>query len=74
MLKKSAFKSLKKRMDYKEYGGALLLGINGGVVKAHGSSDAKAIKNAVLQARKIAEGKIVERISEKLETAETTEE
>lgn len=74
LLAKDAFASLKKRMDYKEYGGALLLGINGGVVKAHGSSDAKAIKNAVLQARKIAEGRIVERISEKLETAEKTQE
>lgn len=67
LLAKDAFGSLKKRMDYKEYGGALLLGVNGGVVKAHGSSDAVAIKNAVIQARKIAEEKIAERISEKLE-------
>ena len=74
LLAKDAFASLKKRMDYKEYGGALLLGINGGVVKAHGSSDAKAMKNAILQARKVAEGRIVERISEKLETTEETKE
>jgi len=73
LLSKNAFASLKKRMDYKEYGGALLLGINGGVVKAHGSSDTKAIKNAVLQARKVAEGRIVERISEKLEAQSTAE-
>ena len=39
-----AFKRFKKQMDYTEYGGALLLGVRGGVVKAHGSSNAKAIK------------------------------
>ena len=73
LLCKGAFADLKKRLDYKEYGGALLLGINGGVVKAHGSSDAKAIKNAVLQSRRVAEGRIVERISEKLEAQSATE-
>ena len=45
-----AFKSVKKQMDYKEYGGAPLLGVNGGVVKAHGSSDGKAIYSALKQA------------------------
>ncbi|WP_127531852.1 phosphate acyltransferase PlsX [Paenibacillus kobensis] len=40
-----------RKMDYKEHGGALLLGVNGLVVKGHGSSDAKAIKNAIRQTR-----------------------
>ena len=40
---KGAFGKLKKKMDYKEYGGALLLGLAGGVMKAHGSSDATAV-------------------------------
>ncbi len=40
----------KKKFDYKEYGGAPLLGISKPVIKAHGSSDAKAIKNAIRQA------------------------
>ena len=40
----------KKQMDYKEYGGAPLLGAAGLVIKAHGSSDAKAFKNAIRQA------------------------
>ncbi|WCF10223.1 phosphate acyltransferase PlsX [Paenibacillus thiaminolyticus] len=44
-------KRLKKMMDYKEHGGAPLLGLNGLVLKAHGSSDARAIENAVRQAR-----------------------
>ena len=42
--------SFKKKFDYKEYGGAPLLGISKPVIKAHGSSDAKAIKNAIRQA------------------------
>ena len=50
---KPAFAALKKRMDYKEVGGAPLLGVAGGVIKAHGSSDAKAFMNAILQAEKL---------------------
>ncbi|MDL2235222.1 phosphate acyltransferase PlsX [Christensenellaceae bacterium OttesenSCG-928-L17] len=49
-LAKPAFSRLKVKMDYTEYGGALLLGINGGVIKAHGSSNAKAIAAAIRQA------------------------
>lgn len=44
-LAKPALKNFKKQMDYTEYGGALLLGVNAGVIKAHGSSNAKAIKS-----------------------------
>jgi len=43
-------KGLMKEWDYAEYGGALLLGIDGLIIKAHGSSDASAIKNAIKQA------------------------
>ncbi len=39
--------SIKKRIDYKEYGGAPLLGLNGVVIVSHGSSKARAIKNAI---------------------------
>jgi len=49
LLLKPGLKKLKNRMDYAEYGGAPLLGIRGGIIKAHGSSDARAIKNAVRQ-------------------------
>jgi glycerol-3-phosphate acyltransferase PlsX len=49
-LAKPAFAQLKKKMDYTEYGGAPLLGINGGIIKAHGSSNAKAFAAALRQA------------------------
>jgi glycerol-3-phosphate acyltransferase PlsX len=42
-----ALKTVKRRLDYSEYGGAPLLGVRGGVVICHGSSDAKAVKNAI---------------------------
>jgi glycerol-3-phosphate acyltransferase PlsX len=50
---KPAFKLLKKKLDYTEYGGAPLLGVNGGVIKAHGSSNGKAFRSAILQAEKL---------------------
>ena len=49
LLAKGAFKGLKKRFDYREVGGAPFLGLTSLVVKAHGSSDALAIKNAIRQ-------------------------
>lgn len=61
-LSKPAFSTLKKRMDYKEYGGAPLLGINGGIIKAHGNSDAKTYKSAIHQARSYVNGNITEMI------------
>ena len=54
-------------MDYSEYGGAPLLGVNGGVIKAHGSSDSKAIKNAINQGIKFVKGNVVKEIEEFLE-------
>ena len=53
-------------MDYTEYGGAPLLGVKGGVIKAHGSSNAFAIKNAINQAIKFANGNVVEDIEQVL--------
>lgn len=49
-----------RRFDYAEYGGALLLGVNGLVVVGHGRSNAKAVKNAVRQAREAVEGGVLE--------------
>lgn len=48
---KSGLRRMKSLLDYTEYGGAPLLGLNGICIKAHGSSNAKAIENAVRQAR-----------------------
>jgi glycerol-3-phosphate acyltransferase PlsX len=50
------------RLDYAEYGGALLLGVNGVVIVGHGRSNARAIKNAIGQARKAVQGGVVEAI------------
>lgn len=49
LLLKPAFKDFKKQMDYSEHGGAPLLGVKGACIKSHGSSDANAIKNAILK-------------------------
>lgn len=49
-------KKFKKRMDYTEEGGAVLMGISKPVIKAHGSSDAKAFYNAVRQAKNCVDG------------------
>lgn len=55
---KSGMAGFKKKMDYTEYGGAPLLGIKKPVIKAHGSSNANAIKNAIRQARTCAENDV----------------
>ena len=56
-----------KNLDSKEVGGTILLGIDGNIIKAHGNSDAKAIKNAAKYAIDIVESNIVEKIKEKVE-------
>lgn len=50
LMKKKVFTKLKKKIDYAEYGGAPLLGVNGCAIISHGKSNAKAIKNAIFQA------------------------
>lgn len=67
LLSKGAFASFKKKFDYTEHGGAILIGVNGPVIKAHGSSNAKAVKNAIRQAIKCVDGNIVESIKSELE-------
>lgn len=57
-----AFKSLKKQIDYAEYGGAPLLGINGCAIVSHGKSNPKAIKNAIFQAINFVESGVNEDI------------
>lgn len=63
---KPSLKSFKKKLDYKEVGGAPLLGINGGIIKAHGSSDYIAIYNAIKQAINFGEKEILSEISNKI--------
>ncbi|WP_303860114.1 phosphate acyltransferase PlsX [Alkalibaculum bacchi] len=66
LLLKPALKEFKKKMDYTEVGGAPLLGVKGGIIKAHGSSNAKAITSAIKQAIKYQEEKITKKISNKV--------
>lgn len=63
---KKAFRKFRKKMDYKEYGGALLLGVNGGVMKAHGSSDATAVYHAVAASRKFLLSSVVKNIKDEI--------
>jgi len=65
VLKKDLY-SLKSMMDSSEVGGAPLLGVKKPVIKAHGSSDAKAIKNAVRQAITFKENGVIEKIADSL--------
>lgn len=62
LLIKEDMRKLKAFLDYSEYGGAPFLGVKGGVIKAHGSSNSKAIKNAIKQAINFTEGNVVEDI------------
>ncbi len=66
MMKKKVFGNMKKQVDYAEYGGAPLLGINGCAIIGHGSSNAKAIKNAIFQAIQYTESDVNTTIEELL--------
>ncbi len=57
-----SLKGLKKHVDYSEYGGAPLLGVNGIVMKSHGRSSPKAIKNAIYATVHEVEHKIIDRM------------
>lgn len=65
---KPSFKKIKQKMDYTEYGGASLFGLQAPIIKAHGSSNENAILNSVRQTRLMLEQKVVETI--KLEVAQ----
>jgi len=53
-----------QRLDYREYGGACLLGVNGNIIIAHGRSQSKAVKNAIGLAKQTVERDIRQRIEE----------
>lgn len=67
LLAKKSFKQLKKRMDYAEYGGAPLLGIDGVGFICHGGSNAKAIKNAIRYAAEYVKNNTNKHLLEELE-------
>lgn len=67
LIGKPAFRRVKKLMDYTEVGGAPLLGVQGAVVKAHGSSNAHAFACAIGQCVKMVDGGVVRIIAEGVE-------
>lgn len=63
---KKGMKDFKEQLDYKSVGGAMLLGVNGVVVKAHGNSDSYSFESAMEVAYKLALANVVEKIKEGL--------
>ncbi|MBQ1991961.1 MAG: phosphate acyltransferase PlsX [Clostridia bacterium] len=59
-------KELAKEMDYNEYGGAAIMGLNKPVFKAHGSSKARTMKNAIKLTKQFVEGNVIEEISKNI--------
>jgi phosphate acyltransferase len=66
MLAKPAFDAVRSRLDYREYGGAPLLGIDGVVIVGHGRSDALALRNAIRVAAQTVENGVLEAIKQGL--------
>ena len=64
---RKALKNLKKSLDASEIGGALLMGFDHIVIKAHGSSDWFAFKNAIRQAKEMAEANVIEKVKQALD-------
>ncbi len=69
LLARPAFDRVRKQIDPFEVGGAPLLGVNGVVIIGHGRSNAKAIKNAIGQARSAVSGRVIESIKMGLQSA-----
>ena len=57
MLAKPAFRNIKKRLDYSEHGGAPLLGVRQIVIIGHGSSNSRAIRNAIRNVKEFSESR-----------------
>ena len=68
---RKVFSILKKQVDYAEYGGAPLIGINGCAIIGHGKSNAKAVKNAIFQAIHFSSSDINADIEQKLTILES---
>src|SRR6266699_3894432 len=66
---RAAFRGVRKRIDYTEYGGAPLLGVRGVCVIGHGRSNANAVKNAIRVAAGLARARMNEKIEQELSSA-----
>jgi phosphate acyltransferase len=72
LMMKPVLRRLKRSFDYAEYGGALLLGVNGICVVSHGRSDARAIRNAIAVAQKGVANHVVAHMREKCAVVQPT--
>lgn len=63
---KRVFAPVRRKMDYAEYGGSPLLGLNGITIICHGRSNAKAIRNALLVAERSIKGRLVDTIRDEI--------
>ena len=66
LLAKSGIKEMKDKMDYKRYGGAMLLGVNKVVVKGHGSSDARSFYHAIRVTYELIKKDMISKVKEEL--------
>jgi phosphate acyltransferase len=71
LLAKPALRAMAKRLDYREFGGGALLGVDGVVIGAHGRSDALAIRNALRVAKQAVESHVIEAIKSSLPSAKS---
>jgi glycerol-3-phosphate acyltransferase PlsX len=67
LLARPAFDAVKRRLDYREYGGAPLLGVDGVVIVGHGRSDAWAVRNGIRMAAQTVENGVLEAIKQGME-------
>ena len=63
VLSRRAFRRFRRRVDYSEYGGAPLLGVAGTAIVAHGHSSAKAVRNAIAMAARLASSDVVSQMT-----------
>ena len=66
LIARRALRHFHRRVDYSEYGGAPLLGVNGVAIVGHGRSSAKAVRNAVAMAYRFADQRVIERIAREI--------
>jgi phosphate acyltransferase len=69
LLARRALRRFRRRVDYSEYGGAPLLGVNGVVIVGHGRSSPKAVRNAVAMAYRFAANRFIERVEQDVAAA-----
>jgi glycerol-3-phosphate acyltransferase PlsX len=69
LLSRRAFRRFSRRVDYSEFGGALLLGVGGVCIVGHGRSSVKAVRNAVVSAARFVDERFVERVGHDLAVA-----